>query len=368
MMRRSLVGLWFLIAFLQASTAAAEVERLALVIGNAEYGSVGALRNASNDARLIADALTTAGFEVNLLVDGTLVEMGEAIADFGRQLRTAGDEATGLFYFAGHGVQSFGENFILPTDVALSDAADLGIVAVEIDSVIRQMRSAGNQTNIIIIDACRNNPFGASLDPDENGLAEMDAPSGSFIAMATAPGAVAVDGRGEHSPFSEALAREILVPDQSIEETFRNVRIAVSELTGGRQTPWDTSSLLLDFAFVRAVQLPEIHLEDTQVGASNWAAVAVNTSSGMYGLATGDDTPESANVRAMDFCEGFSEGIPGCEIVLSTSVCGAVAVGQGRFFVVEASSPKGAGEQALARCREQDGAACTLDSTFCGAG
>jgi hypothetical protein len=230
------------------------------------------------------------------------------------------------------------------------------------------MRSAGNQTNIIIIDACRNNPFGTSLDLDDNGLAEMDAPSGSFIAMATAPGAVAVDGSGEHSPFSEALSRQLLVPDQSIEETFRNVRIEVSELTGGRQTPWDTSSLLLDFVFVRGLPSSEIVLDDTQSGPRNWAAVAINTDTFMYGLATGDQSQGSANLRALDFCEGFSEGRPGCMIVLSTSTCGAVAIGQGQFFLAESDSAQRAGEQALASCQENHGSACTLDSTFCGSG
>ncbi|WP_368075922.1 caspase domain-containing protein [Leisingera sp. NJS201] len=172
-------------------------ERLALVIGNSAYGSVSPLDNPVRDARLIAQTLEGLGFDVTLAADTRQIEMKRAIGQFGRKLRGAGDDATGLFYYAGHGVQSFGSNYLLPVDVALADAADLDLMAVEAQSVLRQMASARNRTNIVILDACRNNPFEAVADLNESGLAEMKAPTGTFLAYATAPGDVALDGPGK---------------------------------------------------------------------------------------------------------------------------------------------------------------------------
>ena len=169
--------------------------RLALVIGNASYGSVSALDNPVNDARMISQTLEGLGFTVSMAVNMSQVEMKLAIAQFGRDLRAAGADATGLFYYAGHGVQSFGNNYLLPVDVALSDAADLDLMAVEAQTVLRQMASARNRTNLVILDACRNNPFENVPELNESGLAEMKAPTGTFLAYATAPGGVALDGR-----------------------------------------------------------------------------------------------------------------------------------------------------------------------------
>ncbi|AHD03585.1 Peptidase C14, caspase catalytic subunit p20 (plasmid) [Leisingera methylohalidivorans DSM 14336] len=227
-------------------------ERLALVIGNSAYGAVQPLDNPVRDARLIAETLEGLGFDVTLAADARQIEMKRAIGQFGRKLRGAGEDATGLFYYAGHGVQSFGSNYLLPVDVALADAADLDLMAVEAQSVLRQMASARNRTNLVILDACRNNPFKDIADLNETGLAEMKAPTGTFLAYATAPGGVALDGEGENSPFTEALAREITVPGRPVEQVFKQVRRAVLDLSGGGQTPWDTSSLVSDFVFVPA--------------------------------------------------------------------------------------------------------------------
>jgi len=227
-------------------------ERLALVIGNSAYNAVSPLDNPVRDARLMAETLERLGFDVTLAADAKQIGMKRAIAQFGRKLRSAGEDATGLFYYAGHGVQSFGSNYLLPVDAALADAADLDLVAVEAQSVLRQMASARNRTNIVILDACRNNPFEAVADLNESGLAEMKAPTGTFLAYATAPGDVALDGKGENSPFTEALAREITVPGAPVEQVFKQVRRAVLEQSGGGQTPWDTSSLVSDFVFAAA--------------------------------------------------------------------------------------------------------------------
>lgn len=224
--------------------------RLALVIGNAAYTAVTPLDNAVNDAALMADSLKKVGFTVTLLTNAKQEDMTKAISIFGRQLRGAGENATGLFYYAGHGVQSFGSNFLLPVDVELSDAADLSLVAVPAQAVLRQMSSAKNRTNIVILDACRNNPFTSVSGIEDNGLAEMDAPTGTFLAYSTAPGETALDGVNEpNSPFTAALARAIPIPGKPIEALFRDVRIDVLKVTNGVQTPWDTSSLTVDFQF-----------------------------------------------------------------------------------------------------------------------
>ncbi|MBB95318.1 MAG: peptidase C14, caspase catalytic subunit p20 [Rhodobacteraceae bacterium] len=231
------------------SLAARAQERIALVVGNGAYASVSSLDNPASDAQLMGATLTRLGFDVTLLVDASQVEMKRAIAQFGRALRGAGADATGLFYYAGHGVQSFGANYLLPVDVALNDAADLDLAGVDAQTVLRQMYSAANRTNIFILDACRNNPFVDIPDFDDPGLAEMQAPRGTFLAYATAPGAVAYDGDSGNSPFTRAMVDQMNRPGLSVERMFREVRISVLEQTGGRQTPWDASSLTSEFIF-----------------------------------------------------------------------------------------------------------------------
>lgn len=235
--------------------------RVALVIGNSGYDAVSSLDNPGNDARLIAQTLESVGFQVTLLIDSPRGEMMLGIREFGRNLRNAGTEATGLFYYAGHGVQSFGTNYLLPTDVAVSDPADLDLVAIEAQSVLRQMYSARNRTNIVILDACRNNPFSDIPEFNDNGLAEMQAPTGTFLSYATAPGGVALDGVDENSPFTKAVARQISTPGLPVEQLFKRVRVEVIEATQGQQTPWDASSLTTDFVFSEAPTLSAKDLE-----------------------------------------------------------------------------------------------------------
>ena len=251
-----------------AGPARAE-ERIALVMGNGAYGQVSSLDNPESDARLMSSTLTRLGFEVTLLVDATQIEMKRAIAQFGRDLRGAGTGATGLFYYAGHGVQSFGANYLLPVDVALSDAADLDLVGVDAQTVLRQMYSASNRTNIVILDACRNNPFTEIPEFNDPGLAEMQAPRGTFLAYATAPGEVAYDGEAGNSPFTSAVVDQMNVPGLSIERMFREVRVSVLERTGGLQTPWDASSLTSEFVFNRSAVVP---VPPSEAAQADWAA------------------------------------------------------------------------------------------------
>ncbi|MEL6474936.1 MAG: caspase family protein [Pseudomonadota bacterium] len=250
---RHILGLAVTLLFsaLIGSAAVAE-ERIALVIGNGAYGALGPLPNPPADARLMAESLRRTGFEVTLKTDIGQDAMKRAIADFGRRLRRAGSGATGLFYFAGHGVQSRGANFLIPVGSDIRDEADLSLAGVEANWVLDQMESAGT-TNIVILDACRNNPFARSFRSAARGLAQMDAPRGSFIAYATAPGDVAYDGDGANSPYTAALARNLLTPGIQIEQLFKRVRVEVLEATAQQQTPWDSSSLTRDFSFVGGV-------------------------------------------------------------------------------------------------------------------
>src|SRR6056297_1879680 len=233
-------------------------ERIALIVGNSSYTTVSALDNPTRDAQLIGSTLEQIGFDVTLLIDATQTEMKRALSDFGRKLRNGGADTTGLFYYAGHGVQSFGNNYLLPVDVELNDAADLDLEGVEAQSVLRQMASARNRTNFVILDACRDNPFIDMAEFDSPGLAEMKAPTGTFLSYATSPGAVALDGTGQNSPFTLALAKEMTKPGIPVEQMFKQVRISVLDQTNGLQTPWDTSSLTNNFAFVDApLETPE---------------------------------------------------------------------------------------------------------------
>lgn len=223
--------------------------RVALVVGIGVYGPLGDLINTVNDARSFANALQQVGFDVELVIDTDQRLLRQAVTRLGERMAVAGPGATGLFFFAGHGVQSRGVNYLLPSGATIAREADLVLEAVPADAVLAQMQEAGVSTNIVILDACRNAPFARSFRSATRGLAQMDAPNGSFISYSTAPGAVAVDGAGQNSPFAAALIREVAQPGQPIETVFRNVRRAVLRETDGQQTPWDSSSLVEPFYF-----------------------------------------------------------------------------------------------------------------------
>jgi uncharacterized caspase-like protein len=227
--------------------AASTGERLALVIGNGAYSSIGSLPNPAADARLIAATLIELGFDTAVSLDANQIDMKRQIAEFGRNLRSASKDAVGFFYYAGHGIQASGRNYLLPVEATPSDQADLDLMGVEANWVLRQMESAGNRTNIIVLDACRNNPFVASNRSLGRGLAQVDAPTGSFISYATAPGKVALDGESVNSPFTTALANALKVPGIPVEQVFKRVRVDVIKATNGGQIPWDSSSLVDDF-------------------------------------------------------------------------------------------------------------------------
>ena len=227
-----------------------EVEyRVALVIGNGAYAE-GPLKNPPNDARAMAVALRACGFEVDERIDIDKREMTQAIRDFGRKIQRGG---VGLFYFAGHGMQVKGSNFLIPVDADIQAEDDVEFEALDAAKVLVKMEGADNRVNIVILDACRNNPFARSFRSSSRGLVQMQAATGSLIAYATAPGKIAADGEGENGLYTEKLLRFINTPDLNIEQVFKNARQAVVGESDGQQTPWEASSLIGAFYFV----LPE---------------------------------------------------------------------------------------------------------------
>ena len=233
------VALW--LAWPGEASAAA---RVALVVGNGDYAAeIGKLKNPTSDAQMMADTLTGLGFEVALVTDADQKAMKRAIREFGQKLRETGPNGIGLFYYAGHGVQVDGENFLLPIGAEIQAEGDVELEAVSASSILSQMQFAGNAVNLVFLDACRNNPLTRSFRSGSRGLARVDAPRGSFVGYSTAPGDVSVDGESNNSPYALALVEELTTPGISIEEAHRAVRGKVLAATNQRQTPWDSSSL-----------------------------------------------------------------------------------------------------------------------------
>jgi hypothetical protein len=247
-------------AFAQSATASADAEpamgtepRIALVVGNADYHDEQKLSNPANDAELIAASLKKVGFDVVLLTDAGQKQLERAIIDFGDRLSKAGPDATGLFYYAGHGLQVDGENYLIPVDADITREAEVEVDGVQADLVLKQMAFAGSRVNIVILDSCRNNPLARDFRSvaTSEGFAEIRSkPKGTFISYSTAPGEVAVDGNDGHSPFAESLAWAMQLPGLDLPVVFQRVREKVLEATDQRQTPWDSSSLVKSFYFV----------------------------------------------------------------------------------------------------------------------
>lgn len=222
-----------------------EERRLALVIGNSRYDNA-PLRNPVNDARVIARTLAGKGFEVTTLEDASEEQMKRAIDGFGRSIRQG---AVGFFYFAGHALQIDGRNYLIPVGAVIDVEQDVEYEAVDVGRVLGKMEAAGNRMNIIVLDACRNNPFARSTRSAVKGLATVDAPKGTFIAYATAPGSVARDGEGDNGVFTEAFVQALTVEGLKIEEVFKMVRTEVRKRSDGQQIPWQSSSIEGDFYF-----------------------------------------------------------------------------------------------------------------------
>ena len=252
---RALAVLLLLPLLAPALTAAEAETRVALVIGNAQYGQ-NALRNPRHDAELMARTLAATGFEVLTVYDGNAGDMRRAVTDFGRRLQTP--DTVALFYYAGHGVQADGENYLIPLGAGIETMNEVAVNAVSLSDVLKSMTRSEARMNIVILDACRDNPFAATARSNAaGGLAPAVAPAGTIIGYATAPGQVARDGDGANSPYTAALAANMPAAGLTLEDVFRATRRRVLEVTAGKQTPWEHSSLVGEFYFKPKSAEPE---------------------------------------------------------------------------------------------------------------
>jgi hypothetical protein len=239
---RALMTVIGLLPLLWAGPAIAE-KRIALVVGNSAYQNIARLDNPRNDATLMAETLSGLGFALiggRAQLDLDKAALDTDVQNFGRQIQGA-DVA--LFYYAGHGVQVNGSNYLVPVGANPTREADVDFQMVDINLVLRQMQGSGTRLNMVILDACRNNPFGGrGLRSADGGLAQMRAPEGTLISYATQPGSVAQDGSDGHSPYTKALATTIKQAGLDIFQTFNQVGLAVKRETSGSQQPWVSSS------------------------------------------------------------------------------------------------------------------------------
>ncbi len=251
-MRRLFFALLFSAVFLNAAWAD---KRVALVIGNSKYENVTPLTNPANDAVLMEAALKDAGFDVTLLKDLDQKGMKQAMLNFGRKLKQGADAS--MFFYAGHGIEVDGKNYLVPVDSNTENKEEADIQNIEVNDFLALMENSGVPLNIVVLDACRNNPF-RSMRSVGGGLAPVLAPAGTYVAYSTAAGSVAADGAGANSPFTESLAESLRVPGLTLEGVFKKTRSKVRSLTNGAQVPFDSSAIEGDFYFINAPPPPVV--------------------------------------------------------------------------------------------------------------
>jgi len=220
-------------------------KRTALVIGNSTYDK-NALRNPVNDARAMAKALRQANFQVIAVENADHARMNAAIDEFGRAIKQGG---VALFFYAGHGMQSGGENYLVPVKIDVKAESELPYKTVNLGYILAKLDEAKPRVNIVVLDACRDNPFARSWRSGKTGLASIDAPAGTVIAFATAPGKTAADGAGNNGLFTTHFLKQMAEPNLKIEDVLKNTRKAVAGASRNEQVPWDSSSLTGDFYF-----------------------------------------------------------------------------------------------------------------------
>jgi hypothetical protein len=246
--RRAVVAAALLLG---SSTAFAE-SRMALVIGQSAYRAVAPLPNPANDAKAMAQMLGDAGFEVQSAADLTQNELRAKVSDFAASVAAKGPDTVALVFYAGHGLQIDGENYLVPIDVDPKREADIPLQAVRLNDILNTLTAVPSKTRILLLDACRNNPFPGINKTAGRGLAHVDVKfgtPGTLLSFSTSPGAEAEDGKGANSPYTTALLKAGREPGLPIEDAFKRVRLAVNLATEGRQTPWESSSLVSDFRF-----------------------------------------------------------------------------------------------------------------------
>jgi hypothetical protein len=226
--------------------AQAQESRVALVIGNGTYQNTAPLRNPANDARGMAAALRGSGFDVILKENAGRRAFIEGLREFAAKLSPGG---VGLFFYAGHGLQAKGANYLVPVDAVLTAEDDLRYEAIDVNDVLGRMEEARVQLSLVILDACRDNPFLRASRSASRGLAQVDAGRGTFIAYATAPGKTAADGDGENGLYTAELLRSLKVPGLTLEEVFKRTMDGVERQSASTQTPWSSSSFRGKFIF-----------------------------------------------------------------------------------------------------------------------
>jgi uncharacterized caspase-like protein len=235
-------------------------ERIALVIGNAAY-RVDALDNPVNDARLVAQSLQQAGFEVSLRENLDRLALISALREFGNRL---GENTIAVLYYAGHGLQLRDHNYMIPVDAEIHSEDEIPIAGLDLGFILGRMSTARSRINIVILDACRNNPFVGRSGTRAQGLAQMDAPVGTLLAYATAPGKLAADGSGGNGLYAAQLAKHMLTPGLPVEHVFKRVREAVVRETHQQQVPWESSSLQGEFSFVPGITTARVAAPDLE--------------------------------------------------------------------------------------------------------
>lgn len=276
----------FLSLTLLPAVASAAQDRVALIIGNAKYAAQPVLKNPANDALLVDKSLKGLGFETITVIDGTRQQMVKAMQRF---MKRVTPETSVVVYFAGHGIQYDGENYLMPVDGEITEAADLPLEAISLQIIIEQVAREKPRIAIMILDACRDNPLrnaknadGTSSEVMMAGLARVTGPIGTYIAYATAPGQVALDGREGNSYFTRALGDVVGVPGLPIEQVFKRVRERVAEKTKGRQIPWDNSSLVSEFFFKEALDSQPPLSVEAEKDAKAWQVASQTNSPEAY--------------------------------------------------------------------------------------
>ena len=243
--------------------AAADPSRIALVVGNDAYPGA-PLGNAVNDAKAMAGLLERAGFGVDLRTNADRVTLFDATKRFAESAQRSEAKLV-FFYYAGHGAQLDWRNYLLPVDALVNTAADLPAQCLDLASLLTGLAQAKGRTFVIVLDACRDNPFGGAFRPAQKGLSQFDAPPGSLLAFSTAPGSVAADATGiggRSGLYAEHLVRELGVPATRLEDALKRVRLAVRVASKGAQVPWESTSLESDvFLFPTAKKLTETEIE-----------------------------------------------------------------------------------------------------------
>ena len=274
-----------------AQALPAPEQRVALVIGNSKYEDATPLANPDNDAQSVAQLLNSAGFDVIAATDLTHNDMIEVMQNFSAKIAEHGPNTVAMIYYAGHGVQVAGENYLIPVDARITSPSDLVNYGIRLVDLMATLESIPSRLRIVMLDSCRNNPF-PNLDDSGRGLAIVDAPLRSIVGYSTAPGAEALDGTNGHSPYTQAFLHLAREPNLPIEQLFKRIRLEVNHETEGMQTPWESSSATSDFYFfgdtaVASARAPE-HGPVVQM-ASNLPWEAVDQ---VYDYVISEDSPQ----------------------------------------------------------------------------